>query len=91
MKKEEELVEVGVLDVESINNFSILVTFSELPGGKLVQFLMGFQNRGEKEFVVDFCETSFRYPQDFSYHIQNVSIFAIEYNSFVRLLILFLI
>uniref|UniRef100_A0AAF5Q091 Translocon-associated protein subunit alpha n=2 Tax=Wuchereria bancrofti TaxID=6293 RepID=A0AAF5Q091_WUCBA len=52
-----------------------------LPGGKLVQFLMGFQNHGEKEFTVLFCETSFRYPQDFSYHIQNFS--RVQYNRVV--------
>uniref|UniRef100_A0A915Q261 Translocon-associated protein subunit alpha n=1 Tax=Setaria digitata TaxID=48799 RepID=A0A915Q261_9BILA len=53
----------------------------DLPGGKLVQFLMGFQNRGEKDFTVRFCETSFRYPQDFSYHIQNFS--RVQYNRVV--------
>ncbi|VDK79503.1 unnamed protein product [Litomosoides sigmodontis] len=53
----------------------------DLPSGKLVQFLMGFQNRGEKDFTVKFCETSFRYPQDFSYHIQNFS--RVQYNRVV--------
>ncbi|KAL3997943.1 Translocon-associated protein (TRAP) alpha subunit family protein [Acanthocheilonema viteae] len=57
------------------------VFLSELPGGKIVQFLMGFQNRGEKDFTVNFCETSFRYPQDFSYHIQNFS--RVQYNRVV--------
>ncbi|MFH4975424.1 hypothetical protein AB6A40_002133 [Gnathostoma spinigerum] len=43
----------------------------DLPSGKLVKFLIGFQNRGEKDFIVQSCETSFRYPQDFRYYIQN--------------------
>jgi len=43
----------------------------ELIAGKLVKFLVGFANRGEKDFVVKLTETSFRYPMDFSYHIQN--------------------
>jgi len=33
--------------------------------------LIGFANRGEKDFTVHFSHTSFRYPLDFSYHVQN--------------------
>jgi len=43
----------------------------ELLVGKMTKFLIGFHNRGEKDFIVQHSETSFRYPQDFSYHIQN--------------------
>ncbi|VDM39807.1 unnamed protein product [Toxocara canis] len=50
----------------------------DLPGGKLVKFLIGFHNRGEKDFIVRYCETSFRYPQDFSYHIQNFTLARYE-------------
>ncbi|VDK44516.1 unnamed protein product [Anisakis simplex] len=50
----------------------------DLPGGKLVKFLIGFHNRGEKDFIVRHCETSFRYPQDFSYHIQNFTLARYE-------------
>lgn len=53
----------------------------DLPGGKLVRFLAGFQNRGEKDFIVRYCETSFRYPQDYSYYIQNFT--ALQYNRVV--------
>ena len=45
----------------------------ELPAGKLVKILIGFQNNGTSGFLVDSIDGSFRYPQDYSYHIQNVS------------------
>jgi translocon-associated protein subunit alpha len=45
---------------------------NELISGHIVKFLIGFSNRGEKDFTVKHCETSFRYPLDFSYHVQNV-------------------
>ncbi|KJH47411.1 Translocon-associated protein, alpha subunit [Dictyocaulus viviparus] len=43
----------------------------ELYSGKVVKFLIGFQNRGEKDFLIKHSETSFRYPMDFSYNLQN--------------------
>jgi len=43
----------------------------EFPAGGLVQVLVGFINRGDKDFIVDNLEASFRYPQDFSFYIQN--------------------
>jgi len=43
----------------------------DLVAGKVVKFLIGFQNKGEKEFIVRFSETSFRYPMDYSYSVQN--------------------
>ncbi|VDN02132.1 unnamed protein product [Thelazia callipaeda] len=52
-----------------------------LPGGRRVEFLMGFQNRGDKDFIIRFCETSLRYPQDFNYHIQNFT--TMHYNRVV--------
>ena len=33
--------------------------------------LVGFHNNGTSNFVVDSIDGSFRYPQDFSYYIQN--------------------
>uniref|UniRef100_A0A0N5ASZ9 Translocon-associated protein subunit alpha n=1 Tax=Syphacia muris TaxID=451379 RepID=A0A0N5ASZ9_9BILA len=50
-------------------------------GGKLVRFLAGFRNNGEKDFIIRYCETSFRYPQDYSYYIQNFT--AAYYNRLV--------
>lgn len=65
----------------------------ELVAGQLVKFLIGFANRGEKDFIVvdelakmpltlgithecvqKASDTSFRYPGDYSYHIQNFTV-----------------
>jgi len=54
----------------------------ELPAGKIVEFMVGFANKGESEFVIDSLEASFRYPMDFTYHIQNFS--AIPYQKTVK-------
>lgn len=54
----------------------------ELPGGLPVEFLVGFANKGEDDFVVETIEASFRYPMDFNYFIQNFS--AIAYNTAVK-------
>lgn len=54
----------------------------ELPAGKDVHFLVGFANRGSKDFVVEAMEASFRYPLDYTFHIQNFS--AIAYNRVVK-------
>ncbi|XP_063706698.1 translocon-associated protein subunit alpha [Culicoides brevitarsis] len=53
-----------------------------LPGGVPVEFLVGFANKGEDDFVVETLEASFRYPMDFNYFIQNFS--AIVYNTVVK-------
>ncbi|KAL3089815.1 hypothetical protein niasHT_020257 [Heterodera trifolii] len=54
----------------------------DLIAGEIVKFLVGFANKGEKDFIVKHCETSFRYPLDFSYHIQNFS--AVRYERKVQ-------
>lgn len=56
--------EVTVLFTHPNNN-------KELPAGQLTKFLVGFYNKGEKDFIVHYAETSFRYPMDFSFYIQN--------------------
>jgi len=50
----------------------------ELPAGQIVEFLVGFANNGDNEFTVDSLDASFRYPMDFSYHIQNFSAIAYQ-------------
>nr|XP_015923351.1 translocon-associated protein subunit alpha isoform X2 [Parasteatoda tepidariorum] len=55
---------------------------SELPAGKDVHFLVGFSNKGNKDFIVDAMDASFRYPMDFTFYIQNFS--AIPYNRVVK-------
>jgi len=51
---------------------------ADLPAGRLVKLLVGFQNIGNQEFFVRSLEASFRYPQDFQYHIQNFTAFEIN-------------
>jgi len=43
----------------------------DFPAGEQVRLLVGFTNNGEKDFVVESMEASFRYPQDYSFYIQN--------------------
>ncbi|ESP02607.1 hypothetical protein LOTGIDRAFT_138147, partial [Lottia gigantea] len=44
---------------------------SELPAGRLVRILVGFTNNGDKDFTVESMDASFRYPQDYSFYLQN--------------------
>ncbi|KAK9881390.1 hypothetical protein WA026_016280 [Henosepilachna vigintioctopunctata] len=53
----------------------------ELPAGVPVEFLVGFRNKGEEDFIVESLRASFRYPMDFNFYIQNFS--AIGYNKLV--------
>ena len=46
---------------------------AEFVAGEVVHALMSLTNNWQQEFVVTGIEASFRYPQDFSYYIQNVS------------------
>jgi len=50
----------------------------ELPAGIPVEFLVGFRNKGQQDFILETIEASFRYPMDFTFYIQNFS--AIAYN-----------
>jgi len=54
----------------------------ELPAGKDVHFLVGFKNKGTKDFNVETMDASFRYAMDFSFHLQNFT--AIAYNRVVK-------
>ncbi|CAH1991551.1 unnamed protein product [Acanthoscelides obtectus] len=53
----------------------------EIPAGLPVEFLVGFRNKGDEDFLVESLEASFRYPMDFSFYIQNFS--AIGYHKTV--------
>lgn len=46
----------------------------EFVAGEPVYSLIGFTNGGKIDFIVTAIEASFRYPQDFSYYIQNFSV-----------------
>jgi len=54
----------------------------DLPAGKLVEFLVGFTNKGSQDMVLDTLDASFRYPMDFSFYIQNFS--ALSYQRTVK-------
>lgn len=54
----------------------------QLPAGKPIRVLVGFGNKAEKDFIIETLDASFRYPQDYSYHIQNFT--ASLYNSVVQ-------
>jgi len=53
--------------------FTKPISTVDLPAGGLVKFLVGFTNKGDKDFVVETMDASFRYPQDYSFYIQNVT------------------
>ncbi|XP_052815960.1 translocon-associated protein subunit alpha-like [Mya arenaria] len=72
---EDEEEEEGVLkpspDAEATILFTKPVNTNDLPSGQVVRFLVGFKNNGDEHFTVTSMETSFRYPQDYSFYIQN--------------------
>lgn len=51
---------------------------SELIAGKLTRLLVGTRNIGSQNFIVESIDASFRYPQDFTYHIQNFTVLRPE-------------
>ncbi|XP_064084260.1 translocon-associated protein subunit alpha-like [Macrobrachium nipponense] len=82
-EEEEEEEAKGSPDADTIILFTKPTgTGAELPAGKLVEFLVGFTNNGDKDFVLDAIDASFRYPMDFSFYIQNFT--AIPYNRAVK-------
>ncbi|XP_012284993.1 translocon-associated protein subunit alpha [Orussus abietinus] len=50
----------------------------ELPAGGVVEFLVGFANKGTNDFVLETLDASFRYPMDFNFYIQNFSTLALN-------------
>lgn len=58
--------------------FELIVVFPsfcfslELPANSDAHFLVGFANRGQKDFIIETMDASFRYAMDFNFHIQNV-------------------
>nr|CAD2201879.1 unnamed protein product [Meloidogyne enterolobii] len=54
----------------------------ELVAGQIVKVLIGIANKGERDLIVKSCETSFRYPLDFSYYTQNFS--TVRYERLVQ-------
>jgi len=54
----------------------------ELHAGKPVEFLIGFTNKGNQGFILETLDASFRYPMDYTYHIQNFT--TVAYNRIVK-------
>jgi translocon-associated protein subunit alpha len=72
-----QFLDKNINEILTLNSGSV-----ELPAGHIVEFLVGFENKGDSDFVVEALDASFRYPMDFSYHIQNFS--AIAYQKTVK-------
>ncbi|KAK4291337.1 hypothetical protein Pmani_035832 [Petrolisthes manimaculis] len=82
-EEEEETTAKGSPDADTVMFFTKPVgTGTELPAGKLVEFLVGFTNNGDKDFTLDAIDASFRYPMDFNFYIQNFT--AVPYNRAVK-------
>ena len=54
------------------------VHFLDLIAGKLTRLLVGARNNGTNDFLVESIDGSLRYPQDFTYHIQNFTLLRPE-------------
>lgn len=80
--EDEEEEEVAQLkpseDADVVFLFTKPTGTTDLPAGKVVRFLVGFTNKGEKKFTLENLGASFRYPQDYSFFIQNFT--AATYN-----------
>ncbi|CAF0773525.1 unnamed protein product [Rotaria sp. Silwood1] len=51
---------------------------NELIAGKLTRLLVGTRNNGTQNFIVESIDGSLRYPQDYSYYIQNFTLLRSE-------------
>lgn len=59
-----------------------IINLTELPAGNIVEFLVGFTNKGENDFMLESLDASFRYAMDFNFYIQNFSTFT--FNKIVK-------
>jgi translocon-associated protein subunit alpha len=72
LEAEEEAKPIGPSpDVETYILFTHPSNTKDFPAGSIVKFLVGFYNKGDKEFFVDNLDCSFRYPMDYTFYIQN--------------------
>merc|ERR1711928_243905 len=55
---------------------------SDLPAGKVAEFLVGFTNKGNQDMLIESVEAAFHYPMDHTFVIQNFS--AIQYGKLVK-------
>jgi translocon-associated protein subunit alpha len=52
----------------------------QLIAGKLSRSLIGAHNNGTQNYIVESIDGSLRYPQDFTYYIQNFTALRAEKN-----------
>eukprot|EP00731_Ephydatia_muelleri_P026088 Em0018g188a len=81
--EEAEEEEEEIQQLRAAPNATTTVVFTNRPSnefyaGEVVTSLIGFTNKGSAVFIVTGIEASFRYPQDFSYHIQNFSMIPLQ-------------
>jgi translocon-associated protein subunit alpha len=74
-EEEEEKVLKPSPDAETNILFIRPTVANDLPAGMPVKLLIGFYNKGSKDFTVDTMDAAFHYPQDYSYYIQNFTTF----------------
>lgn len=65
-------------DADATILFTRPINSNDLPSGQVVRYIVGFKNTGDKDFEVRSMETSFRYPQDYSFYIQNFTALVIN-------------
>jgi translocon-associated protein subunit alpha len=70
---EEELGPSPDADFVVIFNNKKTAGTTDLVAGEVTTALIGLSNTGSKDFIITAIEGSLRFPQDFSYHIQNFS------------------
>lgn len=61
---------------------SIKPSFTDVQAGFPVEFLVGFNNKGYGDYIVESMEASLRYPMDFTYYVQNFT--ALQFNREVK-------
>lgn len=81
-EEEEEKPLKASPDADTYLLFTKPTSPGELPAGQVVRLLVGFTNKGDKDFVVENMEASFRYPQDYTYIIQNFT--TVQFNRVVE-------
>jgi translocon-associated protein subunit alpha len=70
--QEEAVLPTAAEDV--VTSFVFPENFNrQFTAGEPVEVLVGFRNRGQRQYNITFIDASFNFPQDFSYYIQNFS------------------
>lgn len=83
-EEEEEIEEIGVHPDAETTHIFVGKQNTDFLAGEKVHTVIGFTNKGQSEvdLIITAIDGSFRYPQDFSYTIQNFS--YIHYETYVK-------